>query len=352
MIDQTEDTSTKSVPFPIRLSLVGAVLSNTYATVLCCEISDELEVFVSILGGVVCFASSLGKSTKKNMIVCSIASIVLSLFPAGVLRAFLVGAVYGYSQAVSEIHACNISLKAFRSETIQMVNFLMVLQVCLIMFLLAFTPLGSIARLFSFGIITVILQSILAYFFILMPPTEIIHSKTDSDSLIFGEVYNLLSFLFSKSSFQLFHQEYSEIVDKHTGKATTNRQRIFTIIQKLNVSFLSTGLVGILSTGTTNVNYLVVFTAVTMFCWIHANLTPSQHMNMSVLTVLIALILIMIMYRLSPAFVLVMGGSIYLVPDNEGYLALDKSIICTVFIIRSILGAIVYAILAPFMYLI
>ncbi|KAI5191216.1 hypothetical protein NEMIN01_1424 [Nematocida minor] len=334
---------TRTVPAPIKLSIFAVVIASSYPAALSCIISDPWEVLVTLLAGSLSFLAIIGKSTKTKLTVSSAASFLLFFLPSGYFRAFCVGFLLAYSQTVAEIHTSRLSLSPFRDLAISLLGILMTMQACVFFFFLSFIPgFAPIFQSFFFVLALVCLQVALVVLCAPTPPVELINPQ--DASALYGPVYNKLSRIFKDTPFSCFYDEYSELVSRYSTDKRKTANRVSSIIEKVNISFISTGIVGLLSTISNTSMYLTIFTSVTMFKWIYANKYPKDYIILTVISTLVVLVSIFI-YDIQPIFIILMGCSLYLVPSYNTYLCLDSYVIGVSNTIRNTLGTIVYIIL-------
>ncbi|KAI5171922.1 hypothetical protein NEFER03_1187 [Nematocida sp. LUAm3] len=333
------------MPTIMSRSLLLVVFSMFYVTAVLCEMSDPVEVLVSIIIGVFSFLANVGNSSKDKLVMASALSSVIYFLPKGLYRAALAGFLSSYLQATAEIYAVHISLKPFRSDAVSLVNFSSIMQAAVCFFFLAFLPVSSIVNSFAFMVFSVSIQVFLVLLFVPVPPLEMVRKDRSKDPYIYGEIYQALNALFSGIPFAEFHMEYTEIVDVDTRKPLPLRKIIWAAIEKVNVSFLSIALLGVLSTSNSESAYLVIFSATTMFTWLHAQNSPDTYAELMILTLCMLLLFIVLVYDVSPEFVLIMACSIYLVPTESTFLAMDSRVIAISSSAQHLLATPVYCIL-------
>ncbi|OAG32588.1 hypothetical protein NEDG_02170 [Nematocida displodere] len=336
------ETERPRIPWAIGRSVCCVVMSTAYVNMVLCEISDPTEVLVTILAGSASILALYGPNSRVKLLISSLVSGLLLFIPNGLFRAGCAGAVAGYSQTVSEIYTARLSLKAFRADAVSFLNFVSTMQACVIFFLLAFTSFGDYAKSFGLAVVTIAVQAFLILYWVPIPPIEIIKRNLQGNSLIYGDVYTMLTDLFKGAPFPSFHSEYSEIVDLSNGKTLPIQSKAWAVAQKVNVSFLTTAILGVLSSDTSNSSYLVLFSCTTMFSWMHAHRSPTQHVEMCTLTVAVMLLFIVLLYEVPPMLVIIMACSVYFVPSEEGFLALTSWAIAIANIFRSLFGAAVF----------
>ncbi|KAI5186440.1 hypothetical protein NEHOM01_1473 [Nematocida homosporus] len=332
----------RQIPLAISIPIMCVVGSQFYVNLLLCEMSDPYEVFIAILVGIFSFTTQLGKRSKNKILGGSLASGLLFFLPGGWLRAACIGFFGSYLQTVGEVYTISLSLKSFRSDAVSLYNLLLTVLSASIFFALAFLPIKSVMDSFFFVIPVLCMQGVLVWFGVPAPPLEILKEK-GNDSVLYDEVYKSLAALFHKAEFADFHQEYAELVDHDSGTRIPPKTRFWAVVEKVNVSFLSTALLGVLSTESSNSAYLVIFASTTMFSWLHANKMPERHVEMCVLMVSTLLLFVVLLYEVRPMFVIIMACSVYLVPSEDGYLSLDSYVIVVANAARSVLGAFLFA---------
>lgn len=346
IMDVMEHEERPGIPFAIGASIAYIIFSMTYITALSCQIASPMEILISIFAGAFVFVAQFGGNTKNKILLASLFSGLLYLVPPGMFRAFCIGLICAYAHTAAEIYSVNISVKAFRQQSVSYTNFLTSMQVCLSFFCLSFFPLEKLLDSFLFVFILVLSQSAAIFFFLPVPPYEIARKDRRNISLIYGTVYRELTKLFKGVPFSSFHAEYSELVEIDGGKKYATSARFWCVLEKLNVSFLSTAILGIISIEPRNTAYLVIFSLSTMFCWFYANSASEEHFEMCVVTLCVLLFLALFLYRMQPIFAVFLACSIYFTPTEEGYLSLDSRAIIFSNTLRYLFAAGVFFILA------
>ncbi|KAI5163627.1 hypothetical protein NEAUS03_2355 [Nematocida ausubeli] len=331
-----------SVPLPITISILSATFSTAYPTLLSCIMSDPEEVFISLLAGCFAFIAIPGVNSKKKLIISCALSFPLFFIPEGYVRAFLIGIVLSYGQTVAEVHTAHLSLCAFRENALSQLGILLTMQTCLFFFFLSFIPnFEWLCSTFIFVLSLTIVEIAAIVFFVPDPPTEMITSN--NLNVLYNEVYYTLTNLFGNTPFHHFHREYTEIVDRYNKKVVPLYLRINAVVEKVNVSFISAGVGGLLSTTNNNI-YLVIFSCLSMFKWVFSNQHNKEYIILSMASIALVL-LAMLAYNVKPIFIILIGMSLYLVPSSDGYLKLDKYLIGISNSIRNLLGVVIFVIL-------
>lgn len=344
-----EESYARTVPVPITISIFAVAAACSYPAALSCIMSDPTEVLISLLAGAFSFLGIIGNDTKTKIIVSSASSIVLYFMSSGYIKAFCIGLLLSYSQTVAEIHTSRLSLAPFRDLAISRLNILMTMQACLFFFLLAFVPIFKLLfNSFIFVFLLVVVQVVFVLLCAPTSPVELINLK--DSSVLYGPVYKKLSRIFRDAPFIWFHHEYIELVDKYSGSKLPTQHRVVSIVEKVNISFISVGVIGLLSTISYTSIYLTVFTSICMFKWLYASKYPNDYIILTVLSIG-AVLLLTFIYNVQPIFVILMGCSLYLVPSANGYLCLDAHVIGFSNTVRNILGVIVYTVLEKEEYL-
>lgn len=344
-----EEDYVRLVPAPILVSIFAVVAACSYPAALSCIMSDPTEVLISLFASTLSFLGIVGKNTKTKIIACSACSISLHFMPSGYIKAFFIGLFLSYSQTVAEIHTSRLSLAPFRDLAISQVNALMTMQTCLFFFLLAFVPVfSSLFSSFLFVAFLVFGEVALVFLCAPTPPVELINKK--DSSALYGPVYKKLSAIFRDAPFIWFHHEYMELVDRYGGKKSLTQNRAMSIMEKVNFSFISVGVIGLLSTISYTSVYLTIFTSICMFKWVYACKYPNDYLILTVISIGLVLLFTFI-YNVQPIFIILMGCSLYLVPSPAGYLCLDAYVIGISNTIRNMLGIIVYIVLEKEEYL-
>ncbi|KAI5188396.1 hypothetical protein NECID01_0027 [Nematocida sp. AWRm77] len=331
------------IPYPIKKAIIVSVLGSTYVAFLSCYMSDPFQVCLAIASGMFSFAAMLGKRSKTKILVGSLLSSLLYFVSHPIVNAVLVGFLQAYLQTATEIYVSNLALKPFRSSAVELMNILFTMQTCMIFFFLIFATGTSLVNSLPFMLGVMLLQIGGVFFLIPTPPIEISSTAPDKNSMLYGSVYKKLVALYDKAPFSCFHAEYAEIVDVHNGKRPSFRAQAWAVLEKVNVSFITVALEGILSVETRNSSAnLVVFTATTMFVWIYARCVPEKQLEMSMLSLGIMLLIMIRIAYVDPVFVLAMAGSIYLVPSEEGFLAQNAGVISYANSLRAVLATIAF----------
>ncbi|EIJ88303.1 hypothetical protein NEPAR06_1064 [Nematocida parisii] len=331
-----------SVPSSITLSILSVAFATTYPTILSCIMSDPDQVFISLLAGAFSFLTIPGTNSRAKLIGASVLSLPLFFIVDGYLRAFLIGFLQAYGQTVAEIHTAHLSLFSFREAALSQLGILLTMQTCMIFFFLSFLPgFEGVCKSFIFVFCLIMLEVLAVVLLVPEPPSEMIVSN--NLNVLYNEVYYALTKLLGNTPFYHFHREYTELVDKYNKPRVPAHLKISTILEKVNISFISTGVGGLLSTTTNNI-YLIIYCSLSMFKWVFSNQHNKEYIILSTVSVGIVL-LTMIVYNVKPIFIILIGMSLYLVPSSEGYLQLDKCLIGVSNSIRNALGMFVFMIL-------
>lgn len=338
------------MPFAISTGIASAVLSTTYITALMCQLSDPLEIFASIFAGAFVFTAEIGGSTKNKLLLASGISGVLYFIPSGIFRSICIGLVFGYSHTLAEIYAVHISVRAFRHESVSYVNTLISMQVCLCFFCLSFPVIDQALSEPVFMVGVTLLQMLTVFFLLPAPPCELVREDKRNSSLIYGEVYKELAWLFKGAPFTSFHEEYSELVEIDGGKTDAFRTRLWAVFEKLSTSFLVTAILGIISISPKNTYKLVVFSVCPVFCWLYANKAHEKRFEMSVAALCILLLLVVLLFNIQPVFAVFLACSIYMTPSVSGYMSLDARVIILSNMMRYLLASGIFFFLAKIIY--
>ncbi|KAH9386032.1 uncharacterized protein NEMAJ01_0928 [Nematocida major] len=335
--------SNEVIPAPINVSILAVVFCGSYPVILSCIMSDPTQVLISLIAGVLSFLAIPGRNSKMKLLVSTVLSMLLFFMPEGNVRAFFIGFSQSYSQTVAEIYTSNLSLVSFREMSVSLLGILTTMQSCFVFLLLAFLP--WFAPLFSSFFCVFALISLEVAALLLCTPTPPSELLENADvSILYGDVYKNLASLFRNTPFAYFHREYTALVVKYNKKPIGTYARLCTIIEKVNISFISTGVLGLLSTISHSSIYLSIFSCVSMFKWIYANRYPKDYLILSIVCICLVLIS-MVLYQVKPIFIILMAASLYLVPSSTGYISLDRYTIGISNTVRNSLGVLIYMLL-------
>lgn len=336
---QSRETHFGDISSAIARSVGVAVFSAAYANMVLFSISDPSEILVSMLASAFSLFSLAPFDSKKKLAASTLFSAVLFFIPDGYWRAGIAGAVSGYTNSVVEIYAARLSLVSLRTEAMCFAAFTTALQHCAVFFSFTFLPLPDFLRMPAFVFPLLGFEVFLVLRHACVPPAELMEKKGKDSGFVYGEVYTALLDIFRGTPFLFFHREYSELVDVSAGEGTRARNRLYSVVQRLNFSFLATAARAYLLVAPRSTFYLVVLTLLSVFNWVYANQEPERYFEMYMLSVSLCASAMILLGHASPFTIILIACSIYIIPGKSCFPYVDSSVIVCTNVLRQVLAS-------------